>query len=81
MGILAFPAGWTVSCDKLGEMSNGEPALPYVFAFSLVKERLPRFMAYFQETMAKPCRWTYKPLTTEVARNFSRAVRGPLRAL
>jgi transposase len=28
-----------------------------------LKERLLRFIAYFNETMAKPFKWTYKPLT------------------
>jgi len=29
-----------------------------------LKEQLLRFIAYFNETMAKPFKWTYKPLTT-----------------
>jgi hypothetical protein len=28
-----------------------------------LKERVLRFIAYFNETMAKPFKWTYKPLT------------------
>jgi putative transposase len=29
-----------------------------------LKEQLLRFIKYFNETMAKPFRWTYKPLTS-----------------
>jgi transposase len=29
-----------------------------------LKEQVLRFIAYFNETMAKPFKWTYKPLTT-----------------
>lgn len=28
-----------------------------------LKEQLLRFIAYFNRTMAKPFKWTYKPLT------------------